>query len=379
MNYLKRRNVKNSILCSMIFVYVLIYVLFVYPRCLSLAEGITSSFSVCLFSMGVYFLGYRHLYKSELKSLFFKTTSMIVFGYFLLTYGLGLVVGFLKNSYTLNLIGMFQNIFPTLITIIFIELFRYVFISANKDSKKYIYILTLLLSIFEISLLIRFDTFTTISSSFKFLSITILPTIIKNIMCSYIDYYGDYKTVLFYRIIMDLYFYIVPIEPDINEFLSSILALILPFMVIMYCSRYVDNSKGLNEPISTKKILRLSDLPLMALFLLITCVVMGIGPYKLIGIQTGSMTPNIKIGDAVVVDKKCNKDELKEGDIVAYLNDDGMIIVHRIIKVNSDKTFITKGDYNNVADSEYVNKDQVQGKVKFKIPWIAYPATMFKR
>lgn len=378
MSCIKQRNVKNVILCCMIFVYILVYLL-VYPKFLNLAEGITSAFSVCLFSLSIYFLGYRHLYKNELKSLFFKTTIMIVLGYFLLIYGLGLVVGFLRNSYTLNLVGILHNILPTLITIICIELFRYVFISANRDNKKYIYILTILLSIFEISLLIRFDTFMTISSSFKFLSITILPVIIKNIMCSYIDYYGDYKTVLFYRLIMDLYFYIVPIEPDINEFLSSILALILPFMVIMYCSRYIDNEKMIKEQLSTKRILRLSDLPLAIIFLLITCVVLGIGPYKLIGIQTGSMSPKIKIGDAVVVDKKCNRDELKEGDIVAYLNSDGLVIVHRIIKINSDKTFITKGDYNNVADSEYVRKEQVQGKVKFKIPWIAYPATMFKR
>lgn len=378
MSCIKQRNVKNIILCCMIFIYILVYLL-VYPKFLNLAESITSAFSVCLFSLSVYLLGYRHLYKNELKSLFFKTTVMIVLGYFVLTYCLGLVVGFLKNSYTLNFVGILHNILPTLITIICIELFRYVFISANKDNKKYIYIITILLSIFEISLLIKFDTFMTISSSFKFLSITILPVIIKNIMCSYIDYYGDYKAVLFYRLIMDLYFYIVPIEPDINEFLSSILALILPFMVIMYCSRYIDNEKMIKEQLSTKKVLRLSDLPLAIIFCLITCVVLGIGPYKLIGIQTGSMSPKIKIGDAVVVDKKCNRDELKEGDIVAYLNNDGLVIVHRIIKINSDKTFITKGDYNNVADSEYVRKEQVQGKVKFKIPWIAYPATMFKR
>ena len=98
----------------------------------------------------------------------------------------------------------------------------------------------------------------------------------------------------------------------------------------------------------------------------------------MIGIETGSMTPNIKIGDAVVIEKKVNLDKLQEGDIVAYLDDKNKVIVHRIIKVNSDNTFITKGDFNNTADSNYVKKEQIKGKVKFKIPYIAYPAIMFK-
>lgn len=379
MKNFKLRVIKNIVLLSMIFVYILVYNFLVYPKFLSLAEGITSAFSICLFSLSVFLLGYRKLYKDDLDNIFFKTIAKIVIGYFLLTYGLGLVVGFLKNSYSLSFIGILNNILSPFITIIFIELFRYVFISANKDDMKSVYIITLLLSIFEIFLLIRFDIFMTISSSFKFLSITILPIIIKNIMCSYIDYYGDYKPILFYRLIMDLYFYIVPIEPDLNEFLSSILNLILPFIVIMYCSRYVDNSKKVKGQLTTRKTIKMSDLALTGATVLIAFVILGIGPYKLIGIETGSMSPKIKIGDAVVIDKNCDKSNLKEGDVVAYLNHEGLTIVHRIIKINSDKTYITKGDYNNVADSDYVSGEQIQGKVKFKIPWIAYPAIMFKR
>ena len=169
MKNFKLRFVKNVVLLSMIFIYILVYNFLVYPKFLSLAEGITSAFSICLFSLSVFLLGYRKLYKDDLNNIFFKTIAKIVIGYFLLTYGLGLVVGFLKNSYSLSFIGILNNILSPFITIIFIELFRYVFISANKDEMKSVYIVTLLLFIFEIFLLIRFDTFMTISSSFKFI------------------------------------------------------------------------------------------------------------------------------------------------------------------------------------------------------------------
>ena len=90
------------------------------------------------------------------------------------------------------------------------------------------------------------------------------------------------------------------------------------------------------------------------------------------------MTPKLKVGDAVVLDKTANKDKLKEKDIIAYENDEGVIVIHRIINVNSDGTFITKGDYNNTSDPLYVKKDQVVGKVMFKIPFVAYPALVFR-
>ena len=98
----------------------------------------------------------------------------------------------------------------------------------------------------------------------------------------------------------------------------------------------------------------------------------------MIGIETGSMSPKIKIGDAVVIDKTADFTKLKEGDIVAYKSDSGIVIVHRIINVNSDNTYITKGDFNNSPDAKYVDPSQIVGKVRLKIPFIAYPKIIFK-
>lgn len=82
-----------------------------------------------------------------------------------------------------------------------------------------------------------------------------------------------------------------------------------------------------------------------------------IGIYK---VMTGSMEPNIHVGDYLLV-KKCK--EYKEKDIVTFKKD-GYYITHRIIKVNKD-TIITKGDANNIADEE-TNKSNIVGKYIFK-------------
>ena len=98
----------------------------------------------------------------------------------------------------------------------------------------------------------------------------------------------------------------------------------------------------------------------------------------MIGIETASMSPNYNIGDAVIINKYVDKENLKENDVIAYYDDNDRIIIHRIIKVNSDKTYITKGDYNNTSDSKYVNKDDIYGKVILRIPFIAYPSVKLK-
>ncbi|SHE31204.1 signal peptidase I [Clostridium fallax] len=98
------------------------------------------------------------------------------------------------------------------------------------------------------------------------------------------------------------------------------------------------------------------------------------GAYNTIGyrtytILTGSMEPKIKPGDIVLV-KKVAEDELKEGDIITF-KEDNRIVTHRIVEKNNNG-FITKGDNNNVKDSEIVKENNIIGQVKLVIPKLGY-------
>lgn len=377
MNMTKRGS-KNIILLVLLTVYIFVYRFFIYKYLLRYNESITASFMIFIMALSMFFLGYRKINNSEIKNKFVIVVLTFVFIYFIGTYGLGLVLGFLSNSYSLRPKSILNNTFSVIFIICATEVFRYIFINANKDKKVEIAFFTFLMFIFESNLYITNRTFLNLNSTFKFFALTILPIGMRNIMCSYLIYYAGYVPSLVYRLIMGLYFYIVPIQPDLGDYLTSIFMLGLPFVIMMYCSRIVYNYKRIKEHEFEKRIVKISDIPIIFGFSACACLILGIGPYKLIGIETGSMTPNIKIGDGVVIEKKVNFDKLKEGDIIAYLNDSDRIIVHRIIKINSDETFITKGDYNNTADSNYVKKEQIKGKVKFKIPFIAYPSIFFK-
>jgi signal peptidase len=66
-------------------------------------------------------------------------------------------------------------------------------------------------------------------------------------------------------------------------------------------------------------------------------------------VLTGSMRPGIQPGDVVVV-RPVPTDELKVGDVIAYLPPAHTTpVLHRIVSIDSSG-LVTKGDANNVAD-----------------------------
>ncbi len=82
-------------------------------------------------------------------------------------------------------------------------------------------------------------------------------------------------------------------------------------------------------------------------------------------IITGSMEPTISKDDYILV-KKCGEGSLKEDDIIAFYSEEpniyGRVVVHRIIKINEDGTYVTKGDANKTYDMRSIRDDQVIGR-----------------
>lgn len=95
--------------------------------------------------------------------------------------------------------------------------------------------------------------------------------------------------------------------------------------------------------------------------------------YKAFIITSNSMEPNIHLGDAVVT-RKCKQKDLEVGDIVTY-KQNYEYVTHRIIKVEEknqegETIYITKGDNNNLEDSEKVGYSKIIGKKVLIIPYL---------
>ena len=93
----------------------------------------------------------------------------------------------------------------------------------------------------------------------------------------------------------------------------------------------------------------------------------GILGYNYKTVLTGSMEPAIPVG-SIVITKEKSSYEIE--DIISF-QEEGAIITHRIISIDRER-YITKGDANNVADTEEVQQKQILGKVILTIPLLGY-------
>ena len=372
-----KRKIKNYILLLVLFIYVIFYKFFIFLNIPAYSETITACFLIILLSSLFLVYGYRKDKRTKLKNDILKNTFFFVIITFTFMYLLGFFTGFLTNAYSLKINKVFENILSPIIIIVTTEIIRYIFISSNKDKKKEIIFFTIALIFLELVITIRPETSYNFRIIFEMTSSMILPIIIKNASLSYLTYYAGMSSSLIYRLIMDLYKYLLPIFPNLGDYFNSMILITLPIMIYISTSSIIEQYT--NEPIKhefEEKSIKLYDIPLAIIILVPMLLISGVFKYQMFGIGSNSMQPKISRGDAVIIKKIKTEKEIKKGDIIAYKTSD-RIIIHRIVKTktkNNEKIYTTKGDANNTEDNVEIKLKNIKGKVIVKIPYISYPS-----
>ena len=291
----------------------------------------------------------------------------------------GLFFGFLKTPYNLSFFGILNNIISPLVILVCSELFRYILISSNKDKKHICISTTIILIFLEMTFNLNIFHFDSLSSWFKIISACVLPLTAKNALLSYLSFYAGYKPGIVYRLIMDMYIYVLPIVPDLGDYIECIAMIVLPFFIYLKSSEMVEYYENTFErEFKVSKSLG-SEIATLIPVILLAVLTSGFFPWKLLGVGSESMEPKINKGDAVFA-VKTNVNELQIGDIIVFEQQDKEII-HRIsdiIEEDGSLYFITKGDNNNSEDDWRVSPEDIHAKVYGHIPWIAYPSIYIK-
>lgn len=373
---MSKRKISTICILLSLFVYIIFYRLFLIKEALKYAEIITACFVLVLLFVTIRLLGFQEDKKTRLKQSVFIITITHIILYFALTYGLGIMIGFLKNSYSLTPLSILNNMFAPAAIIVCGELIRYVVISTNRDNKKVAIVVSLILALLDIAFQVRINVSTTPEELFRIATLIVLPNIVKHFVMSYLTFTVGFKPCLVYRLILDLSVYILPIVPDLGDYLKSITLVALPFLIFIYSSRMINEYNNGVEHTFQKNTFKLIDIPFIIFFVVLACLISGLFPYYMIGVGSGSMSPSIDKGDAVIIHKVKEDNELDEGEIIAFKRGKKMI-VHRIVEivdVDGEKVYHTKGDYNNTDDRIDLSLDDIIGTVEFRIPKIAYPA-----
>ena len=111
--------------------------------------------------------------------------------------------------------------------------------------------------------------------------------------------------------------------------------------------------------------------------LVVLCAVFLMGTrllgYKCYTVISGSMEPKFSVGDLLYV-KEVIPDSIRVGDPITFiLNEDLVVATHRVYKIDAEHhRFYTKGDANEIPDSEPVHFNNVIGVPEFSIPMLGY-------
>ncbi len=92
-----------------------------------------------------------------------------------------------------------------------------------------------------------------------------------------------------------------------------------------------------------------------------------------VAVESNSMVPTFYKGDLLIL-QGVPTEELGVGDIVVFTPPNRPAIVHRIIRLNEDGTFQTKGDANpkQLPFESRITPDQIHGKEILIIPYFGW-------
>lgn len=125
----------------------------------------------------------------------------------------------------------------------------------------------------------------------------------------------------------------------------------------------------------------LSLIPLAAVVALATATTLSLAVGWSPNIVTsGSMAPWMQPGD-ILLASPASPASLGEGDVVVFDSAEapGGQITHRLVQLNADGTWITKGDANARADAGSVAPERISGEVRMIIPRIGLPSLWIRK
>ena len=319
----------------------------------------------------------RHRY---IKDIIFDIIILLLVS-FLIYYLFGILIGFYKPGNYYNLYSIRTILIPLILNIILKEYLRYQMITKSEGSKLLAIITCLLFVFIDISSSIYYADYSSSYRIFMFIALTILPSISRNIVSCYIAGKVGYKPNILWNMVTQLYIYLLPIIPNPNEYILSIIRFIFPLFIMYKVHSFFEKTKDEVIERDYKKTNKITLIIPTIIVIILVYFTSGYFNYYAVAIASGSMAPNINKGDVVVIEKIDRYDNLKVGDVLAY-NYEGKIIVHRIINIIEEEGkyyFYTKGDNNNSEDNFVIYEKMIEGIVNIKLPFIGYPTAWFNK
>ena len=368
-------NIKKAIDISMISIDIvlLIYTIIMFiakEKIASLIYPINAAFFMLLTFATIWLLGYQKNKKNRAKIKITNTILIFLTLYLITIYLAGNATSFIKRDLSI------PNIIYLTIYFISAEIFRYTFQLKCNKTNFHQYLLAGNFVLLDILVLSSFSPINTLPIA-NLLTI-LLMSVMKNAILCYTTAKFGYNPCLIYSFIMTVVPLIMPIYPNLGNYLTLVLNIICSAIIFYNISKPIRRSDEESINKYQKSIGFYLERALLVIVVIVILLVSGIFRFSLTAIASDSMYPALKKGDAVIMEKvdEKNRDSLKKGDIVAF-EENGSIVTHRILTIemeDGEERIITKGDNNYTKDVTKKTKDDIIGIVKLRIPLLGYPS-----
>lgn len=92
-----------------------------------------------------------------------------------------------------------------------------------------------------------------------------------------------------------------------------------------------------------------------------------------LSVVSDSMSPTFNAGDLILI-RKCDTDKLEQGDVITFhtiINNEYSLNTHRIMEIQTDngmRSYVTKGDNNDIADVRMISDGDIVGRYVGRLP-----------
>lgn len=134
------------------------------------------------------------------------------------------------------------------------------------------------------------------------------------------------------------------------------------------------------KPVPKYRVIKFFSAGFVILILVIALFITNMDKFHLhcYCMMTDSMGDTIPKG-SVVFSYDVPVEELEVGDVITYINSQGVSVTHQIVNEiydyneSGNRAFYTKGTENDTVDEDAVTYEMIKGKVFIYIPYIAKP------
>lgn len=291
----------------------------------------------------------------------------------------GLLFGFGQSPYSHEVYGIITNTLFFASSLVAIELTRSYLIKKGTSMRKNITINLLLISLLFMVINIAPTsfaqlTFSNPAATAKFIGQGMIPVIAMSLFASYLAYLGGALPAIAYMGTIQAFEWYSPLLPDLDWALLGLIGTIGPAIGFLIIQSDIQITHGRQRRTNIKDpAVAWTGIAIVSLFIVFFSFgYLGAQPSI---IYSGSMSPNLEVGDIVLV-SDVDANDIEIGDIIQFKIENMSIpIIHRVYDIEKEEEnflFITKGDANSAPDITPISSGHIMGKVVFNIPKIGW-------